>query len=78
MNKQETLGRIAELEAQIKADTAERDKLRLDAVTNGWAKWTVSVRINVPNLQWWKENKPRSWKNYCKSKPVNKFTVLAD
>jgi len=78
MNKQETLGRIAELEAQIKADTAERDQLRLDAVANGWAKWTVSIRVNVPNLQWWKENKPRSWKNYCKSKPVKKFTVLAD
>ena len=78
MDKIETLGKIAELEAEIKEKTKERDQLRLDAVTKGWAKWTVSVRINVPNLQWWKENKPRSWKNYCKSKPVNKFTVLTD
>ena len=78
MNKQETLGRIAELEAQMKADKAERDQLRLDAVANGWAKWTVSIRMNVPNLDWWKENKPRSWKQYCKGKPTKKFTVLAD
>ena len=78
MNKQETLGRIAELEAQMKADKAERDQLRLDAVANGWAKWTVSIRVNVPNLQWWKENKPRSWKQYCKNSTTKKFTVLAD
>ena len=78
MNKQETLGRIAELEAQIKADTAERDKLRLDAVANGWAVWSVSIRTNVPNLAWWKENKPRSWQNYCKQSTAKRFTVLAD
>jgi len=78
MNKQETLGRIAELEAQIKADTAERDQLRLDAVANGWAIWSVSIRTTVPNLQWWKENKPRSWKNYCKNTATKRFTILAD
>ena len=37
MTKQETLGQIAELEAQIKAATKERDALRLEAVNNGWA-----------------------------------------
>jgi len=78
MNKQETLGRIAELEAQIKADTAERDQLRLDAVAKGWAIWSVSIRTTVPNLQWWKENKPRSWKNYCKNTATKRFTILAD
>ena len=78
MNKQETLGRIAELEAQMKADKAERDQLRLDAVANGWAIWSVSIRTHVPNLQWWKENKPRSWQKYCTNKPVNNFKVLAD
>jgi hypothetical protein len=75
MTKQETLGRIAELEAQIKADTKERDALRLDAVSNGWATWTFTVRMGAPSLAWWKENRPTVWRKYAKETTVKKFTV---
>jgi hypothetical protein len=78
MTKYETLGQIADIEAQIKELQGKRDQLRLDAVANGWAIWSVSIRTTVPNLQWWKENKPRSWKNYCKNTATKRFTILAD
>ena len=75
MTKQETLGQIAELEAQIKAATKERDALRLEAVTNGWARWDYTIRQSAPSLAWWKENRPTVWQKYAKETSVKKFTI---
>jgi alpha-L-arabinofuranosidase len=75
MTKQETLGQIAELEAQIKAATKERDALRLEAVSNGWAMWTYTIRQSAPSLAWWKENRPTVWQKYAKETTVKKFTI---
>lgn len=78
MNKQETLARIAEVEAQIKELGKEREALRIEAVKNGWARWTISIRMTAPNLTWWKENKPRTWEKYTTPSKVKRFEVIAD
>ena len=75
MDKIETLGRIAELEAQIKTATKERDALRVASVANGWATWAYTVRMSAPSLAWWKENRPSVWRKYAKTTQVKKFTV---
>ena len=78
MNKQETLGKIAALDAEIKAKTKERDQLRLDAIKNGYATWTYTVRMNAPSLAWWKEHRPATWEKYATAKDVKHFTPAAD
>ena len=71
------LGReIAELEAQIKTATKERDALRVASVANGWATWSYTVRMSAPSLAWWKENRPTVWKKYAKETSVKKFTLV--
>ena len=76
MDKIETLGRISELEAQIKTATKERDELRAASVANGWATWSYTVRMSAPSLAWWKENRPTVWKKYAKETSVKKFTLV--
>lgn len=75
MTKQETITRIAEIEAQIKTLGKERDALRIEAVANGWARWVTTIRFNAPNLAWWKENKPRTWEKYATPSKVKRFEV---
>ena len=77
MDKLETLGRIAQNEAQIKELTKERDALRDIAVKNGWAQWTFTVRVSAPSLKWWKENRPTVWQKYATTSQVKKFSVNA-
>ena len=75
MTKHETLAQITMLEAQIKAATKERDALRAEAVANGWAMWSITIRQSAPSLAWWKENRPSVWRKYAKTTQVKKFTV---
>ena len=75
MTKQETLGKIAELEAQIKAATKERDALRLEAVSNGWAMWTYTIRQSAPSLACCKYNRPTVWKKYAKETSVKNYKI---
>ena len=77
MDKLETLGKIAQNEAQIKVLTNERDALRDVAIKNGWAQWTFTVRMSAPNLKWWKENRPSVWQKYATATPVKKFSIDA-
>ena len=76
MNKIETLGQIAEIEAKIKDLTTQRDELRTDAIMNGWATWTYTVRMQAPSLAWWKENRPTVWQKYATQTTVKKFTTV--
>lgn len=76
MEKTETLGRIATVEAQIKALTTERDALREYAIENGWATWTYTVRMSAPSLAWWKEHRPATWEKHAKATQVKKFTLV--
>ena len=76
MEKLETLDKISKLEARIKKLGKEREELRAQAVTNGWARWTFTVRMTAPNLQWWKENKPRTWEKYATMNKVKKFEPI--
>jgi hypothetical protein len=69
------LGRIAEIEAQIKVLTKERDELRADSVAFGYARWEYTVRMSAPSLAWWKENRPTVWQKYAKETTVKKFTI---
>jgi len=69
------LGRIAEIEAQIKVLTKERDDLRADSVAFGYARWDYTIRQSAPSLAWWKENRPTVWQKYVKETKVKKFTI---
>ena len=73
MEKLETLDKISKIEAKIKKLGKERDELRAQAVTNGWAHWTYTIRMTAPSLQWWKENRPRTWEKYATANKVKKF-----
>ena len=75
MDKNTHLGQIAIIDAQIKDLTKERDALRIQAVAEGYATWTVTVRMGAPSLSWWKENRPTVWQKYAKQSTVKKFTV---
>ena len=75
MNREETLGQIAIIEAQIKELTAQRNTLRDEAIMNGWATWTYTVRMQAPSLAWWKENRPTVWQKYAAHTTVKKFTI---
>ena len=75
MTKEQTLGQIATIEAQIKQLTKERDQLRGAAIAEGWATWTYTVRLGAPSLAWWKENRPTVWQKYATPTQVKKFTV---
>jgi len=77
MDKLETLGKIAQNEAQIKVLTKERDALREVAIKKGWAQWTFTVRMSAPNLKWWKENRPSVWEKYATTSQVKKFSIDA-
>jgi hypothetical protein len=75
MAKNTHLGQIAIIEAQIKDLTKERDALRIQAVVEGYATWSVTIRMSAPSLSWWKENRPTVWQKYAKQSTVKKFTV---
>ena len=75
MEKLETLDKISKIEAKIKKLGKERDELRAQAVTNGWAHWTYTIRMTAPSLQWWKENRPRTWEKYATANKVKKFVA---
>ncbi len=72
-----TLGRIAQIEGQIKELTAERDELRAEAVTQGWARWEVTVTTRAPSLAWWKENRPTVWEKYAQKSNTRRFKLNA-
>ena len=75
MEKLETLDKISKIEAKIKKLGKERDELRAQAITNGWAHWTYTIRMTAPSLQWWKENRPRTWEKYATANKVKKFVA---
>ena len=75
-SKATQLGRIAEIEAQIKSLTKERDELRADSVAFGYARWEYTVRMSAPSLAWWKENRPSVWHKYAKQTRVKKFVAV--
>jgi len=75
MEKLETLAKLRGIEAKIKKLGKERNELREQAVKNGWAHWTFSVRMAAPTLQWWKKNKPRTWEQYATTTQVKKFVA---
>tara|TARA_R110000823_G_scaffold224412_1_gene352435 strand:+ start:165 stop:398 length:234 start_codon:yes stop_codon:yes gene_type:complete len=77
MDKLETLGRIAQNEAQKEELIKEIAALRDIAVKNGWAQWTFTVRQSAPSLKWWKVNRPTVWKKYATTSQVKKFSVNA-
>ena len=72
-----TLGRIAQIEATVKELTAERDELRAEAVTQGWARWVVTVTTRAPSLAWWKENRPTVWEKYAQKSNTRRFKLNA-
>ena len=72
-----TLGRIAQIEATVKELTAERDELRAEAVTQGWARLEVTVTTRAPSLAWWKENRPTVLEKYAQKSNTRRFKLNA-
>ena len=71
------IGRITQIEATIKELQGERDSLRAEAVTQGWARWEVSVTTRAPSLAWWKENRPTVWEKYAQKSSTRRFKLNA-
>ena len=71
--KTDALGAITVIDAQIKDLTKQRDAMRIEAVTQGYAVWDVTVRMSAPTLTWWKENRPSVWKKHAKASTVKRF-----
>jgi hypothetical protein len=69
MNKLEILGRIAELDAQIKALKKELDAAKQKAILNGFAVWKYTMNGNLstkaPDMIWWKEHRGQSFQRLC-------------
>ena len=69
--KATTLGRIANVEAQIKELTKQRNELRERAILNGWAMWEFScdgLKTNkAPDMKWWKEHRGSSFNRLCEN-----------
>ena len=76
ITKEKQLGRLAAVEAEIKALQKERDELRQDCVDFGWATWEYTVRLSAPSLAWWKEHRPATWEKHAKATQVKKFTLV--
>jgi len=69
MTKHETLGRIAELDAQIKALKKELDDAKQEAILNGYAVWKYTMNGELsnkaPDMKWWKEHRGQSFQRLC-------------
>ena len=81
MTKEETLDKIedlrtkkSKLEKQTRKIKADLDKLETEAVQKGFGMWVFSREKKiVPNLKWWEDNYPRSWRKYVEIRSYNKF-----
>jgi hypothetical protein len=71
--KTDALGAITVIDAQIKDLTKQRDAMRVEAVTHGYAVWDVTIRMSAPSLAWWRENRPTVWKKYAKPSTIRRF-----
>jgi hypothetical protein len=67
---------IAKIEAKIKQLTKQRDALRAEAVEAGVAQWVETARTYTPNLDWWKEQHPKTWQRYMRTGTAKNFTWL--
>jgi hypothetical protein len=84
MTKEETLDKIedlrtkkSKLEKQTRKIKADLDKLETEAVQKGFGMWVFSREKKiVPNLKWWEDNYPRSWRKYVEIRSYNKFEPL--
>jgi urease accessory protein UreF len=74
MDRVETMIRLKEIDAEIKALKDEKEILRTHAIVQGWATMQVIVRWNAPSLAWWKEQHPRSWEKHCIQNTYERFT----
>ena len=60
---------------EIKSDIDAMIKATQElAVEDGIAEYKTCERTNVPNLSWWKANKPKSWAKYCTVSTYERFT----
>jgi hypothetical protein len=76
MDKIETLGRIADLKAQIKTLEKELDAAKEQAVLKGYATWTYTMNGQLsnkaPSMKWWQAHRKESFARLCeKSKDPN-------
>ena len=65
------LALIDQIEKDLKALKKARRELAVEA---GYAEMKTCERTNVPNLTWWKTNKPKSWAKYCTVSTYDRFT----
>tara|TARA_B100000900_G_scaffold340780_1_gene303673 strand:- start:70 stop:342 length:273 start_codon:yes stop_codon:yes gene_type:complete len=62
---------------EIKSDIDAMIKATQElAVEDGIAEYKTCERTNVPNLSWWKANKPKSWAKYCTVSTYDRFSWI--
>ena len=62
---------------EIKSDIDAMIKATQElAVEDGLAEMKTCERTNVPNLSWWKANKPKSWAKYCTVSTYERFAWI--
>ena len=62
---------------EIKSDIDAMIKATQElAVEDGIAEYKTCERTNLPNLSWWKANKPKSWAKYCTVSTYDRFSWI--
>ena len=70
---EERLDILKEIKRDVEAMIAATQQL---AVEDGLAEMKTCQRTNVPNLSWWKANKPKSWEKYCTTSTYQRFAWI--
>ena len=69
MDRIETLGKIADLDAQIKALKEELNKVKEEAILKGYAMWKFTnngeLSNKAPDMNWWKAHRTQSFERLC-------------
>ena len=64
---------LKEIKSDVEAMITATQEL---AVEDGLAEMKTCQRTNVPNLSWWKANKPKSWEKYCTTSTYERFAWI--
>ncbi len=62
------------IDAKIKDLGVQKLALRAEAIESGFAFYQERARSTTPDVKWWKETHPHTWKQFVKQGTSNFFT----